>query len=213
MASRAILSVTYFGPVQWYQKLNRYGHVMIERYDSFIKQTYRNRCVIATANGLQALTVPVERMEQHDGKPLQKCMVKDVRISNHGNWRHLHWGALFSSYGKSPFFDYVADDLERVIRGNQRYLIDLNAELQQVVIDFLDLPISWSVADVQPSDEIMDLRGKVGENKPLSIDMHDVPYYQLWASRTGFLPDLSIMDMLCNLGRESVFALIEMSRR
>ena len=125
----------------------------------------------------------------------------------------MHWGALFSSYGKSPFFDYVADDLERVIRGNQRYLIDLNAELQQVVIDFLDLPISWSVADVQPSDEIMDLRGKVGENKPLSIDMHDVPYYQLWASRTGFLPDLSIMDMLCNLGRESVFALIEMSRR
>ena len=54
MASRAILSVTYFGPVQWYQKLNRYGHVMIERYDSFIKQTYRNRCLIATANGVQA---------------------------------------------------------------------------------------------------------------------------------------------------------------
>ena len=56
----ALLQTTYFGPVQWYQKLNRYDHCLIEQYDSFQKQTYRNRCVIATANGTQALTVPVE---------------------------------------------------------------------------------------------------------------------------------------------------------
>ena len=56
----ALLQTTYFGPVQWYQKLYRYDHCLIEQYDSYQKQTYRNRCVIATANGLQALTVPVE---------------------------------------------------------------------------------------------------------------------------------------------------------
>ena len=61
--TKALLSSTYFGPVQWYQKLNRYGKVYVEAYDSFIKQTYRNRCVIATTGGTQALTVPVERTE------------------------------------------------------------------------------------------------------------------------------------------------------
>ena len=56
----AILQTTYFGPVQWYQKLKRFDHCLIEQYDSYQKQTYRNRCIIATTNGLQALTVPVE---------------------------------------------------------------------------------------------------------------------------------------------------------
>ena len=85
--SEALLSSAYFGPVQWYQKLNRYDKVRVEAYDSFIKQTYRNRCVIATANGLQALTVPVERTA--DGQrpdeqgQVPKCLMKDVRISNH----------------------------------------------------------------------------------------------------------------------------------
>ena len=89
-----ILSSTYFGPVQWYQKLCRHGHVAIERYDHFMKQTYRNRCVIAAANGPQALTVPVEKGET------QPLLMKDVRISDHGNWRHLHWQALQSAYGE-----------------------------------------------------------------------------------------------------------------
>ena len=107
--SEALLSSAYFGPVQWYQKLNRYDKVKVEAYDSFIKQTYRNRCVIATANGLQALTVPVERTAgdvaaDASGLP-PKCLMKDVRISDHGNWRHIHWNALMSAYGESPFFE------------------------------------------------------------------------------------------------------------
>lgn len=113
--SEALLSSAYFGPVQWYQKLNRYDKVSVEAYDSFIKQTYRNRCVIATANGVQALTVPVERTTEPaaaaDSPQALKCLMKDVRISDHGNWRHLHWNALMSAYGESPFFEYYADDI------------------------------------------------------------------------------------------------------
>ena len=95
---QVLLSTTYFGPVQWYQKLHRADVVHIEKWESFIKQTYRNRCQIATTNGVQALTVPVER----GTSPL----IKDIRISDHGNWRHLHWMALQSAYGESPFFEY-----------------------------------------------------------------------------------------------------------
>lgn len=98
--STALLSTTYFGPIQWYQKLNRYDTCLIEQHDHFLKQTYRNRCVIATTQGLQALTVPIESPQ---GQRIDKTEVKDVRISDHGDWRHLHWQALQSAYGESPF--------------------------------------------------------------------------------------------------------------
>ena len=115
---QALLSTTYFGPVQWYQKLCRYDSVLIERCDTYRKQTYRNRCVIATANGMQALTVPVERT---DGG--QRLLTRDVRISDHGNWRHLHWHALMSAYSESPFFEYYADDLRPFFERRWQYLL------------------------------------------------------------------------------------------
>lgn len=95
--SQALLSSAYFGPVQWFQKLHRYDRCLIERYDNYVKQTYRNRCVIAATGGPQTLTVPIER---YDGN---KCLMRDIRISDHGAWRHVHWNAIVSSYGESPF--------------------------------------------------------------------------------------------------------------
>lgn len=80
-----LLSSAYFAPIQWYQKLNRYDSCLIEQHDNFVKQTYRNRCVIASANGPQTLSIPVEKFEG------LKCPMKDVRISDHDNWRHQHW--------------------------------------------------------------------------------------------------------------------------
>ena len=121
--SRQPLSTTYFGTVQWYKRLCQPEQVWIERWESFQKQTLRNRCLIASANGVQALTVPVEHSAGN-------CLVKDVRISDHGNWRHLHWNALRSAYGKSPFFDYYEDDLhpffENINPNRWAYLFDFN---------------------------------------------------------------------------------------
>ncbi len=187
---------------------------MIERYDSFIKQTYRNRCVIATANGLQALTVPVERMEQHDGQPLQKCMVKDVRISNHGNWRHLHWNALQSAYGESPFFEYYADDLRPFFEKEWTYLYDFNMEICAKMCELLDMePHVTPTDDYWPSGDLRlaqtdDYRDVIRPRRPLP-DEHFAPkeYYQVYRGRHGFLPNLSVLDLLFNMGNESVFYL------
>ncbi len=187
---------------------------MIERYDSFIKQTYRNRCVIATANGLQALTVPVERMEQHDGKPLQKCMVKDVRISNHGNWRHLHWNALQSAYGESPFFEYYADDLRPFFEKEWTYLYDFNMEICAKMCELLDIePHVTPTDDYWPTGDLRlaqtdDYRDVIRPRRPLP-DEHFAPkeYYQVYRGRHGFLPNLSVLDLLFNMGNESVFYL------
>ena len=85
-----LLSTTYFGPVQWYQKLCRADEALIEYHETFSKQTYRNRCVIATTQGTQSLTVPVERISPSTLHPAPST-IKDIRISDHGNWRHLHW--------------------------------------------------------------------------------------------------------------------------
>ena len=102
MNATVLLSTTYFGPVQWYQKLYCYDRVLIEQHETFQKQTYRNRCLIATTQGVQPLTVPVEHGPSLDGEI--KPEICNLRLSDHGNWRHLHWQAIQSAYGESPFF-------------------------------------------------------------------------------------------------------------
>ena len=137
----ALLSTTYFGPVQWYQKLNRH-HCIIEKHDNFVKQTYRNRCVIASANGPQTLTVPIER---YDG---MKCAMRDIRISDHGNWRHLHWQALVSAYGETPFFEYYADDIRPFFEERRwKYLLDFNLDITHTLCSLLDVRPDLTLSD------------------------------------------------------------------
>lgn len=214
----ALLSSTYFGPVQWYQKLNRYGRVRIEAFDSFVKQTYRNRCVIATANGTQALTVPVERGD--DGRTAdgtgatRKCMMKDTRISGHGNWRHVHWNALRSAYGESPFFEYYADDLRPFFERKWTFLYDFNMEICAKMCELIGIqpvikPTSGFAAE---GDEALrgvdDYRETIRPKHP-PADASFVPekYYQVYGRRHGFIPNLSILDLLLNMGNESVLYL------
>ena len=104
MKQSVLLSSAYLPPVQWFTKLMVYENVFVEQCDHYIKQTYRNRCVIATQAGVQALTIPVTL-------PDNKCPMRDVKISEHGNWRHLHRLSLVSAYENSPFFEFYADDL------------------------------------------------------------------------------------------------------
>ena len=157
-------------------------------------------------NGVQTLTVPLVGSTNNMMTPL-----RDVLISEHGDWRRLHWGALFSAYGRSPYFDYVADDLSRVIHGTQRYLHEFNAQLHQVVVDFMDLPISTSyeVGD-SAAENVTDLRGRIAMKKPDTLPIANVPYYQMWKGADGFRPDLSILDLMMNMGREGIFTLMAM---
>lgn len=97
MKNEVILGSAYLAPVEYYTKLFAYPSVHVERYDHYMKQTYRNRCVIASADGPLALTIPTEKSDD------LKCVMKDVRISDHGNWRHVHWNAFVAAYKHSPF--------------------------------------------------------------------------------------------------------------
>ena len=200
-----LLSTTYFGPIQWYQKLYRAEDVQIEQWESFQKQTYRNRCIIATTNGPQALTVPIERQFTIN------C-IKDIRISDHGNWRHLHWNALQSAYGESPFFDYYQDDIRPFFEQRWDYLLDFNEAIREKMCELLDIQPKvdyskkftvYSLSSCVP-DYRMVIRPKNPEPDP---DFTPKRYYQVYEQKHGFLPNLSILDLLFNMGPESIFYL------
>jgi len=202
----ALLQTTYFGPVQWYQKLNRYDRCLIEQCDSYHKQTYRNRCIIAAANGLQALTVPVVA----DGG---RTIVRDVRISDHNQWRRIHWNALQSAYSESPFFDYYADDIHSFFEQKYTYLIDFNESIRQTVCSLLDIHphVEYTQQFTPPTSHLSplcDFRAVIDAKHPLpDDDFLPRPYWQVFAQKHGFLPNLSILDLLFCMGPESVFLL------
>jgi hypothetical protein len=206
--STALLQTTYFGPIQWYQKLCRYDQTLIEQYDSYQKQTYRNRCVIATANGLQALTVPVE----HDTLNIKNeiLKVKDLRISDHNNWRRIHWNALQSAYNESPFFDYYADDIRLFFEKKYDFLVDFNEAIRQTVCNLLDIhpQVSYTTDFSRQPSDIDDYREVINAKHPQpDEDFQPRRYWQVFEGKHGFQANLSILDLLFNMGNEAVFYL------
>ena len=227
----ALLQTTYFGPIQWYQKLYRYDHCMIEQHDSFQKQTYRNRCMIATANGTQVLTVPIIhngelKIENYDMTQdntaanksnhnsqfsiLNSQLVKDLRISDHNQWRRVHWNALQSAYSESPFFEYYADDLHPFFEQKYDYLLDFNESIRQKVCELLDIhpDVSYTLDFRHQTSDITDYRDVINAKHPLpDADFAPKAYWQVFQHKHGFLPNLSILDLLFNMGPESIFYL------
>lgn len=199
----AILQTTYFGPIQWYQKLHRFDHCMIEQHDSYQKQTYRNRCLIATANGVQALTVPVEHNND-------RMLVKDLRISDHNQWRRIHWNALQSAYSESPFFEYYADDIRPFFEKRYDFLIDFNEAIRETVCKLIDIQPQTEYTSAYNSQwqESADYRDVIHAKHPLpDNDFEAKPYWQVFQHKHGFLANLSILDLLFCMGPESVFYL------
>ena len=206
--STVLLQTTYFGPIQWYQKLYRYDQALIEQYDSYQKQTYRNRCVIATANGLQALTVPVEHNSQFS--TLNSQLVKDLRISDHNQWRRVHWNALQSAYSESPFFDYYADDIRPFFEKKYEFLVDFNENIRQTVCDLLDIQpqVEYTTSYEKQVDAVDDYRDVINAKHPQAdADFQPRRYWQVFEGKHGFQANLSILDLLFNMGNEAVFYL------
>lgn len=199
---KSILSTTYFGPVQWYQKLHRCDECLLEQHESFCKQTYRNRMMIATANGVQALSIPTN----HD----TSLYIRDIRISDHANWRHVHWNALCSAYGESPFFEYYQDDIRPFYEKKWEFLFDFNMEITHKMVELLDLRPHLHLTDcyIKDVEGMADFREAIRPKHPLpDSGFMPRPYYQVYRQRHGFLPNLSILDLLFNEGNEAIFFL------
>lgn len=196
---KAVFSARYAGSVDYYAAMLRYGKVAIDLSEPFDKHhKHLNRMDIVGTNGCQQLSASLQ-------KPNRRMAVGEVALSSHGNWRHTHWGALFSAYGRTPFFDYFADDLKQIYTDESiQTIASLNLTLHAAVVDFLDLDIETVVIDNKndlTASDAFNLRDGVMTEQTLE------PYYQIWSSKFGFQPHQSILDLLFNVGREAVFVL------
>lgn len=202
------LSTAYLPPAEYVAIWMHAGVVYLEQHEHFVKQTYRNRCRIATASGMMELSIPVERP---DGN---RTLIRDVRLANHGNWPHQHWKAIESAYQSAPFFEYLADDLEAVYKKPGVFLWDFNEKMMQLVINWIDTlhqPLHTMAYGVFPEDGV-DLRELIHPKKPALID--ETPsYYQVFSSKNGYLSHLSILDLMMNCGNEAILYLNNFKNR
>ena len=199
------LSTAYLAPIAYYSKLLK-GDIFIEQHENYIKQTYRNRCTILSANGPMSLSIPIESA---GGK---KMLIRDIRIADHGNWRHLHWNALVSAYNSTPFFEYYQDDLKPFYERDYKFLFDFNEELRNLICQLIDIEVSdvnytnSFQVDVEGEDYRSIISPKA-DKKLVDSYFESIPYYQVFDQRFGFTENLSILDLLFNMGNESLIIL------
>lgn len=202
------LSSAYLAPIQYYAKFVSGDRIFIEQHDNYVKQTYRNRCIIMAANGAMPLSIPVVHLSR------DKIAMKDIRIAEHGNWQHIHWNAIISAYNSTPFFEYFQDDFYPFYHTKYSFLFDFNEQLRVMILKLLNIDIP-TVAytneyKINFSPDEIDLREaihpkkNVEETDPAFISQ---PYYQVFAQKFGFVDNMSIIDLLFNMGNESLIVL------
>ena len=199
MVRTVLLSTAYLAPIEYYIQMCSHSRVIIEAHCHYIKQTYRNRCIIASATGCQTLSIPIVKPDS------LKCPTKDIRIAEHGNWRHLHWNAIVSAYNSTPFFEYYQDDFRPFYEKPAGFLFDFNEKLRELICSLLDISpvVSYSTEyDFSPQPEVLDLREAIHPKKKSVISFFR-PYYQVFEAKYGFLANLSIIDLLFNMGPEA----------
>lgn len=193
-----IFPALYNGPVNYFARLVRQQEIVLEQYDNYSKQTFRNRCMILGPNGVVTLSIPVKR------KSGVKTHLRDIRIDYDSNWNKIHWRSLVASYASSPFFEYIADEINPFYQKQFEFLIDLNYQLVEHTLRFLGLNIQVSCSEAfTPISSEHDPRHFIHPKKDQAeADPGFLPlkYHQVFSDRLGFRSNLSILDLIFNEG-------------
>ncbi|CAM2903991.1 WbqC family protein [Chryseobacterium flavum] len=191
-----LLPVFYLPPVSWFSVfLDVENEVIFEQYENFPKQTYRNRANIYGANGKLSLIIPIS----HNGKR----EMKDIEISYREDWRNLHWKSIKTAYQSSPYFEYYEDKFSKIFDLKEKFLLDFNLKGLEVIQQILKTEKAHSLNEEYiKNPESINFREKFSAKLPSEFQMEE--YYQSFSDKFGFLEDLSVLDLICNKGPESL---------
>ncbi len=199
MEKGAILPLFYLPPVEYFSNLTRFKEdLLIERFEHFPKQTYRNRASIYSPNGKLDLIIPVVKGSKVHTK------IKDVRISYEANWQRLHWMSLQTCYRSSAFFEFYEHDFVKFYEKKTEFLFDFNLEILELLLKMLRIRADLRFTDQYEAapESRTDFRDLMHPKRPSGYTAKS--YYQVFQDRHGFLPNLSIADLLFNHGPQSI---------
>lgn len=195
------LSTAYLPPISYFVAIQNGQETFIEQHENYIKQTYRNRCNIFTTNGRMALSIPIEKNIN------PKTNIRNIKIAQHDNWQRQHWRSIKAAYQSSPFFEYYEEDFAPFYERKHHYLWEYNYELLQLILQLLDIDTKISLTQkyIEEYNLESDLRERIHPKKDTIIKAET--YYQTFENKYPFQTDLSIIDLLFNMGNESILIL------
>jgi hypothetical protein len=189
---RALIELHFLPNLEYFSAIRGMDQLVLERFEHFNKQTFRNRCLIMTTQGPHRLTVPVT--DKHG-----KVIITDIRLDERTRWRQQIWRSVVSAYAKAPFFEHYASDFEQELFRDHQHLYDLNRAMLSLCLRWLscELTLSESVSyEKTPGPEATDLRGLISAKSAYSTRNYYAgrPYQQVFGS--VFEPNLSLLDLI-----------------
>lgn len=193
---KVLLPLFYLPPISWFSVfLQHDAEVTLEQFENFPKQTYRNRTVIYGANGKLALIIPI----LHNGKKT----INEIEVSQRENWQKLHWKSIKNAYQSSPYFEFYEDQLAQIFTFETQSLFQFNLNALQIIQKILKTEKAYSLnEEFTKTPAEVDFRNKFSAKKESEFEMEE--YYQTFSDKLGFEKDISILDLICNKGPESL---------
>lgn len=197
-----LTDLQYFSPITLFNKSIEYSNICFDLYEPFQKMSFRNRCVIAGSNGPALLSIPLQEGRE------QKKPMKEVRIDNKRRWQDQHWKTIVSCYNRSPWFQFYGEEMERLYRSDYDLLADWNLACWKWVTGKLgfEIPTSFTTQYQIRYDPLkyIDFRGQLMPSTIKKQFPAHIKYRQVFEERNGFLPHLSIIDLLFCEGKKAV---------